>query len=438
MIQTMKILQMNSMELENYINEQSMENPMLVLDEPEKRDIGKEELDRERKLEWLESTDLQNRVYYQYDSASSNPEEQWQDIGKKEENLSEYLKSQIINEYYSSRDRKIIDYLIDSLDSSGYCKEDLAEVARLFGVDEEHVKKILSNIQNLDPAGVGARDLKECLLLQLERIPDHNKNTETIIQDYIIQVGRNHLKVIADGMNISLEEVSRCVKEIKKLNPKPGNSFNDRDHFHYISPDIVVVKLPDYFDILLNEYQYPKFHISSYYKKLSETTEDAETKNYLKDKLNDVEKLQDNITYRSSTIARVAKDLVRRQQDFFLYGPGHKKPMKLKDLAEDLRLNISTISRTLANKYLQCSWGVYPLSYFLTSSVDNSSKKEQTKDDIIEKMKEIIMKENKKKPYSDQQICELLESEDIHISRRTVAKYRKIANIPDKAGRRAF
>lgn len=444
MVQTMNILQMNTLELESYINELTMENPVIEL--IDHNQYGEQEssrqLDIDRKLSWLESTDHQNIVYHRDDKENMNMEASWQDIRDQGESLSEYLKSQIINKKYTSIEKQIIYYIIDELTADGYFTDDINAVANSLKTTAYEVEKMLKEVQLLDPAGIGARNLSECLSIQLSKQTldeELLKATSTIIQNYLPLVAKNHCKVIAKKMKITQELVERCGKLIRSLNPRPGNCFNDRTHFHYVSPDIIIVKFEDYFDVMINEYQYPTFQINPYYQQLANSTEDAETKDYLKEKMKQITELQDSLSYRISTLSKVAYLLVQKQMDFFLHGPGHKCPLQLSDFAEELNLHTSTISRTLNNKYLQCNWGIYPLNYFLTAAVTSDPKNEaNTQEKIILKIEEIISSEDKRKPLSDQKISDILKEYNIDISRRTVAKYRGIQGIPDKSGRKAL
>lgn len=439
LVQAMDILQMNTIELEGFIEELALENPTIDFAQTETSEKeDRYQLERQRKLEWLESMDSQNKIYYRNDLGEENREDSWTDTKNHGECLCDFLYSQLILNHYSKKEQEIVNYYVKSLDSNGYFTDDMESAATYFQVSIEKMEELLFEIQKLDPAGVGARNLKECLLLQLHRKQGYSKKVETILDQYLELVGKHYYKDIAMAMNITVREVEEACQEIKALNPKPGNCFNDRSHFHYVSPDIVVVKFEDYFDILVNEYQYPTIRLNSYYVELGEKTEDKETKKYLEKKIGEVQNLMGNIGYRTSTLSKVAKALVKKQLDFFIHGPGHRQPMQLADLAEEVELHISTIDRVLHNKYLQCSWGVYPLTYFLTSTVTckGNSGEMLTQEQIMNHVRKIVEDEDKRKPLSDQKIADLLESEEISISRRTVNKYRQILGIPDKKGRR--
>ena len=440
MVQSMEILQMSAQELEGYIEKLALENPVIELPDSTAAQPDSRQDDLQRKLDWLESTDLQNKVYYQKERTAENMEANWHDSRESEEDLSDYLLSQLLLAGYDKKDQVIVEYMIRSLDARGYFTDDLSAVAEYFQVSQEHIEELLEDIQDLDPAGVGARGLKECLLLQLQRIKDVDPVTEEIVANYMDDIAKNHLHDIAKKLQITMDQVMDACDEIRKLNPKPGNSFSNREQLRYISPDAVVVKLEDKFEILVNEYQYPQFSISNYYQNMQKSTEDAEAKKYLQDKIQQAQWVSNCIAQRTSTLSRVMHVLVEMQHDFFLNGIGHKRPMRLADIAEKLDLHESTISRTLRGKYLQCSWGVFPLNYFLTSVAAKTagSDEEKTPEQIKALIQQIVDAEDKKKPYSDQAISQKLEEYDVKISRRTVNKYRQEMNLPDKSGRKVW
>ena len=438
MVQSMEILQLSAQELESYIENLSMENPVIELAENHASASSARQEDLQRKLDWLESTDYQNRVYYQADRSAESQSENWYDHTESEESLSEYLLSQMLLNHYSEQDYAIIEFMVLSLNDQGYFTDDLSVVCNKFQISAEHAEKMLSEIQALDPAGVAARNLKECLLLQLRRSKLDSPIAEAVIEHHLEDIARNHLKEITRKLNISYDEIMDICKLIRSFNPKPGSSFSSREQLRYISPDAVVIKLENQFEILINEYQYPKFNISAYYQELQQTTSDAETKKYLSDKIQQAKWVSGCIEQRTSTLSSVMHALVDMQHDFFLNGPGHKHPLRLSDIAKEVHLHESTISRTLRSKYLRCSWGVFPLSYFLTSAATKSSadSNEKTPEQVKSCIQKIIDSEDKQKPYSDQAISQKLEESGIHISRRTVNKYRTEMNLPDKSGRK--
>lgn len=446
MVQSMEILQMSAQELENYLEALSLENPVIELDNPHPIEASQKEADIQRKLDWLESSDLQNRVYYQQEREAENREANWHDITENEEDLNEYLLSQLLLSEISDSDYTILKFMIESLDSRGYFTEDSSFVATLFHTSKEHIEKLLSVIQSLDPCGVGARNLKECLLIQLNRKAniadtDNLDLIETLIRDFLDDIAKNHLHDIAKKLQVGQDAIAQACAYIKMLNPKPGSSFPTREQLRYIIPDVIVVKLEDTFEILINEYQYPAFSVSGYYQHMMKTTNDTQAKEYLQKKIQQAEWVQSCISQRTSTLKRVVQVLVEKQSNFFLYGIGHKMPLRLTDIAQELSLHESTISRALRGKYLQCSWGVFPLNYFLASIAtknNNSAEQAMTPEHVKAQIQKIIDNENKKKPYSDKAISDKLIEMGIEISRRTVNKYRQEMGLPDKSGRKEW
>lgn len=439
LIQSMSILQMSAAELNEYIEKTALDNPVIELADTAYSSESLNDEDVQRKLSWLESTDHQNRIYYNQEK-SDEAATDWYDSMRSEETFPEFLRAQLLLNDYTPLEREILDFIIESLDSRGYLPDGAAFIADYFVIPLAHAERLLNDIKALDPAGVGAADLSECLLLQLRREINYSKTAEAIIKDYLPEIAKNHLQSIASKLDVPVSEVEEACKIIKKLNPKPSNSFNDRSQLNYIRPDAVVIKVKDYFEILINEYDYPRFTASSYYLNLYATTSDTETKQYLQQKIAQTTWIENCIKQRTSTLSQVLRCIVEKQKDFFLYGPGHKHPLRLSDIAQQLGMHESTISRALKGKHLQCSHGVFPLNYFLTAvaSVSADTNEEKTSEDINSCLKRIIDEENKQKPLSDDAISKALEKYDIHISRRTVNKYRTALGIPDKSGRKKW
>lgn len=437
LVQDMSVLQMSAIELESYLEKLSLENPVIELEEDEQRNSN-DQMEFFRKQEWLASNDRQNKTYYDSDGAEDSPENYWKDPND-QESLASHLRDQILLAPYDHVEKEIIDYLILSLDGRGYCQEDLGEIARYFDVSEGKVGSLLKDIQSMEPAGVGARNLEECLELQLDRINPGADLTRRIIREHLTDVAKNHLPDIARKLQVPLSAVTASCEEIKTLNPKPGNAFASGESPRYITPDALVLQRGDGFEVIVNEYQYPRFRISDYYQHLEQTTDDKQVKDYLRTKIQQANNVAGSITMRTSNLSKLLDYLVVKQEDFFRYGPGHKKPLKLSDIAMDFQMHESTVSRTLRSKYLQCSWGVFPLRYFLSgiSNISQAGAMPQTQDKVKSMIIEIVGAENKKKPYSDEAIRKLLiEQYGIDISRRTVNKYRQEMNIPDKSGRK--
>ena len=444
MIQSAEILQMTSQELNTYINELALENPVIDIVEPPTAQEQRESIEQQ---EWLNSFNEENYYLYQrqnndddYDFKSS-----WNINTDDGETLQDYLWSQLITENFTDQETEIIKFMLECLDNKGYLEESIETIASYFGTDTEIVEDLLSDLQALDPSGVCARSLEECLKLQLERRNMLTPVLESIIDNCLEMVARNQIPAIARKLRLSPAETAGYCQIIKSLNPKPGVSFSSRDQLRYIIPDVTIVKFKDHFDILLNESMYPTIELNSYYRQMNQNPESSELKEYLGNKIRQAEWVKQCVTQRGKTLMQVSRAILEHQEEFFTFGPAHLSPLRLADIAQELDIHESTVSRAVSKKYLQCSWGVYPMNYFFSRSVavQESSGNENgaqsvTAADIKRVLREIIEEENKKKPYSDRLLGEKLAERGISISRRTVAKYREEEGIADASGRKEY
>lgn len=439
MIQSAQILQMSSQELEQYVENLALENPVIDITPPSP--LNDETAEKLKKYEWLNSLDDQNSSSYRQQERDEDdrPDTEWNFPVDVEETLKDYLWSQVISSDFTEKECLILEYILDSLDSRGYMTEDLETVSTYFAVETNAVEKLLIFLQGLDPAGICARDLQECLLLQATRCDILTPTMERILKDHLDLIAKNQLPAIAKLLKISLDEVSACCDLIKKLNPKPGSTFCSREQLSYIVPDVTLVKFKDHFDILLNEYLYPDIQVNGYYRQLSKEQHDPETASYLQDKIRQAEWVRDCISKRSNTLLNVTKSILYFQEDFFMNGDRQLKPLRLADVAQDIGIHESTVSRSVRGKYLQCPWGVYPMNYFFSKGmVYSGGEKEISVSGIKQALTEVVNQENKQKPCSDRILCEELEKRGISISRRTVAKYRQELHIPDASGRKEY
>ncbi|MCC8126010.1 MAG: RNA polymerase factor sigma-54 [Clostridiales bacterium] len=437
MIQSAEVLQMNNQELEAFVKEQELENPLVEIEH------AREETDRmsdiQRKLEWLNATDEQNRIYYGAERDEARENGEWNVAAREEETLAEYVYSQMTPLCRDKRDEEVLYYLANSLDSRGYLEEDADALCLKFDLTESEAVSYIETLQSAEPAGVGAKDLAECLSLQLARMPRDLPVAKRIVQECLELLGRNQIPKIAAALDISLDEVRKNCELIRSLNPKPGNGFSSRENLHYIRPDVTVVKFEDYFQILLNDNAYPKIGINSYYCQMLKEDNSDETRDYISNKLRQAEWVMNCISQRGTTLTKVTETIVRLQQPFFEKGPGNRRPLRLQDVAKELDIHESTVSRAVRGKYLQCPWGIYPLNYFFSKAVGNSETgKAQTPEKIQGAIREIVQKEDKVCPLSDQKICEQLKEMGVSVSRRTVAKYRGEMGLPNADGRKVF
>lgn len=437
LIQSVEILQMSSLELEKYVEDLALENPVIELPDfsGEAPVPSAARMERIRKAEWLSKTDRQNRSYYDDGSGDSIQNSLW-DRRQSEETLSDHLLSQLVLEDFSETERKILEFLILSLDSSGYMTMTEEATAKHLGVDESTVIKMADLIRTLDPQGVGAESLSDCLLLQLEYLGLSDEVTTSIVRDHLEDLAKNHISKIARELHAPIEEILKACEIIRNLNPKPGSYFSNREQTGYIRPDALVLETPEGFDVIADGPDRPLFSISSYYEGLLNETEDTEAKKYLQDKLSQAKWLSGCITDRKSSMLAITEAIVDIQKEFFQKGPGHKCPLRLQDISERLSLHESTVSRAMREKYLQCKWGIFQLNYFLTPVASVSGQQEaRTPEQMKAMISEIIQGEDKSSPLSDQQISDALKLKGSPLSRRTVNKYRTEMGIPDKSGR---
>lgn len=438
MVQSMEILQMGSQELLEYIEEAVQENPVLETDQAHGQ-ADEFNLLR-RKLEWLESTDTQNRYYHQQDNDSdTDPLANYGGVEDGEENLYFYILSQLQTLDLPADLMGAARYLVESLNGNGYLDEPLSGLAQELGADEALMERALAVVQGLEPAGVAARSLSECLCLQLRRHREDTSLAQKIALGQLDALSKNRYNFIARELDVSPEEVRAACDLIRSLNPKPGTGFAAREHLTYINPDIIVVSFPDHFELLTNDYFFPRLQLSGYYKGLMEETEDREVKEYLTDKVRQAKWVVHSIEQRRSTLMNCAECILEVQEAFFRKGPGHLVPMGLADVAAKLGVHESTVSRAIKDKYIQCSQGVYPLSYFFSRALGAAAGDAGASPDAAKALlKKLVGEEDKKKPLSDQKLCVLMAERGCQLSRRTVAKYRDELGIPSTTGRKEY
>ena len=444
MMQSMEILQMGSQELLEYIQDQVQENPVLEMEE--KYGKGDDTAVLQRKLEWLESTDAQNRYYHQQDTEDDekDPISNYGTVDEREENLYLYVLSQLEVMDLEPELLPVGRFLVESLNQNGWLDESVEDLAEELGKPVEEVEKALAAVQSLEPAGVGARNLSECLVLQLQRRHEDSELAIRIARDYLDPLSKSRYGLIAKSLGVCQEEVRTACDLIRTLNPRPGGGFAARENLVYINPDLFVVNFPDHFELITNDYFFPDLNISGYYCRMLKSTEDNEVKDYLMGKVRQAKWVVHSIEQRRSTLLRCAECILELQEEFFRRGPGHLKPMCLADIAQKVGVHESTVSRTVRDKYLQCASGVYPLSYFFSRSLGAPAARPGTEENASSPdfakalLKKLICGEDKRKPLSDQKLCERMAREGCELSRRTVAKYRDELGIPSTTGRKQY
>ena len=447
MIQSASILQMSAADLEEYLNEQSLENPVidLVRKEPEKEAENAAEKEAETH-QWIRSHDEQNRYLYQKIETSEDEPPEWNIDTHQTATLAESLWEQLLVKHLPEEYEDDIRAILESLDERGYFSEPLEDFLQYFHMEEERFLKLLSLIQTLEPAGIGARSLSECLCLQLKRKGLLTPALETFVTSELEKVAKNQLPAIAKDLSVSVQEVKEYCALIRTLDPRPGSGLGRMPRTHYINPDVIVVKFRGHLDILLNESVYPDIALNPGYLQMYRDNSDKEVQDYLQKKISQAEWIRQCIAQRNSTLFSVAREIVAAQAAFFREGVSALKPLRMADVADRLGIHESTVSRAVRMKYLQCTWGTFPLSYFFAknaarsaaSSVFSSPEENATAADIKAALKKILASEDRRKPFSDRILAEKLEEQGFSISRRTVAKYREEEGIPSASGRKEF
>ena len=432
----MEMLQMNTMELEACIQELALNNPMV---EPEDCPVSAPESEPDsivlEKLRWLEENDHQNRFYQHLESAELDPIARASTDGGLEETLFRFISRQLYPLNLSEAEEQTVRYLAACLDDDGYLRVPLEDLAVSSGIPLEQLTRGLTVLRSLEPAGVGAENLSQCLLLQLERIHDQTAATD-VVKECLELLARRHYRAIASQLSIPLSAVMTAEKTIRELEPRPGAVFQRPEQPPYILPDIFVEREGNGWQIRTRRGDRPFFHISPYYRQLLEESDDPEVKAYLTEKLQQAEGVLVALLQRDNTLLRCAQVIVERQSAFFQRGPQALVPLRQYDLAEELGLHESTVSRAIRDKYIQCSQGVYPMSYFFTHSAVCDPDTEVGATAARTLLSDLIARENRSSPMTDQQLSDLMAQEGCPISRRTVAKYREMLNIPIASARR--
>ena len=349
----------------------------------------------------------------------------------KKDSLEDHLLWQLLMSSPDEKEEKIGSAIIGNINRDGYLESDIEEIARIAEATAEETESVLKKIQTFDPVGIASRSLAECLLIQLKHLGIEEWLVETIITDHLKNLENRNLKAIAKALKVDVDEVVDAVNLIKTLEPKPGRGFYDEDPI-YIVPDIYVYKHEDNFVIMLNDDGMPRLHINSYYKQASSRggSMNSSAKEYLQEKIRSAAWLIKSIQQRQKTIYSVMESIIGFQREFFEKGVAYLKPMVLRDVALDINMHESTISRVTSNKYAYTPQGIFELKYFFNSSINRVHGEAIASAAVLQKIKQLIESEDPKTPYSDDRIAQLLKTEaNVDIARRTVAKYREMMKI---------
>lgn len=423
--QSLDILNMSNLELEDEIKREAEENP--VLDMESKGDIDWEEFSKniDNKSYNIKSYDLDN------DFTLEN-------LAKYESNLYDYAKDQLSLLKLNKKEKEVCEYIVDCLDKDGYLGTEEKFIIKELKIDSDYFEKCLKYIQQLEPSGIGARNLSECLLIQMENKNINDDILKSIIIEDLNLIGQNKIKSISKKYNINIEDCVEYIEKIKEFDPKPGRLCSNEKTI-YIQPDVMVRKINGEFIVYMNDNANFHLCINNYYKSvLNNPKSDENAKEFIKNKLNYALNLLKNIETRKSTILKIAEVIVKEQNEFFSNGAKYIKPMRLKDIAIELEYHESTISRGINSKYMLTPFGLFEFKYFFSNAIQSEEEDGTSSTKIKNMIKEFINEENKLKPLSDDKICKLLKDEGITVARRTVAKYREEMNILSSSKRKQF
>lgn len=446
--QAITVLQLPAAELVQYIENAMLENPLLEI--PEELD-GEEDEHSEKagrddfKSDWCDYLSecghfdrSLDRAWAERDDGERNSFEHFVAPAP---SLHEYLILQLHLAISDPELRKIGEFLIGNINDQGYLQIGLEDVRKMCGYPLASIERVLRIIQSFDPPGVGGRDLAECLMIQLEQRGQQTPMIEKLVRFFLNDLAQGKLQKIATALGVTVQEVQAMADLIRSLDPKPGRNFSRSGDIRYIIPDVVVEKVGDEYVVIVNDVCVPRLIINKTYQTLLKQKDncDPATTQFVENKLKSAIWLIRSIEQRRLTLYRVVQCIVEHQKEFLERGIKHLKPLTLKQIAGVSKLHESTVSRTIANKYIQTPQGVFELKFFFSSGVAGAQDGEMVSAESIKRiLRELVEKEDSRRPLSDQQLCELLQARGINIARRTVAKYRQEIGIPPVKQRKRF
>lgn len=412
--QAITLLQYSSLDLTKFLEEQTLENPLIE----------------------VKQTDFSRRTKSKVSKESyTNPIDY---VEKKETTLYEHLLSQLSYMKVNNEKKRTMEYIIQLLDSNGYLYFPEEEIARDLNTDTETIESAIHYIQSLDPTGVGARSLQECLLLQLRKLPKRNSLAETIIQDYFEEFAEKSWKEIAKQLDVKLFDIQQLFDFIQTLQPRPGAAFHGGEA-HYIVPDFDIQVENGVVVMNMHDSYLPKVSLNLQYYQHFLQEKDSQTKSYLQEKVDQCQWIMRSLEQRKLTLQNVMNEIINHQLEFFLKGPAHLKPLIMSEVAQSLDIHESTVSRAVKDKFVQTPFGIFEMKYFFSRNIQTTGPTDTSSTQVKNVLKKLIDEENKQKPLSDQEIVSILKGEHgILVSRRTIAKYRDQLNIPSSSKRKRY
>jgi RNA polymerase sigma-54 factor len=432
--QAIAILQMGTVDLTQYVDNEMLENPLLEQNDEESGDSSPEE--NNLRIDWityLSESDQSDYRYPEQAPADQEPERPgWDSYVAQVPGLGEHLTLQLHLTLSDPVEIVIGEFLIGNIDEHGYLQVDMEETSQACGCSPEEAGGVLRAIQSFDPPGVGGRNLSECLLIQLEQRGLRDAVMEQLITQHLDDLAAGKLSRIANDLGITDQDARSRAEAIRSLDPKPGRNFPRPGETRYIVPDVVVEEVGGEYVVMVNDTIVPKLMINNTYRDLIKRRDvcDPETIQFIETKLKAALWLIRGIEQRRSTLQRVMRLIIQFQQNFFDKGPAHLKGLTLRQVADAAGLHESTVSRTIANKYVQTPRGLFDMKFFFRRGVENEFTGEIIASEVVKRiLKELVAVEAPEHPYSDQDLCGLINARGLHIARRTVAKYRQDMNI---------
>lgn len=458
--QAIKLLQLSRLELELEVRKELNENPVLeefqetVEDDADKKErqasedvpVAGENNDdnadprKQEELEWESYLEGNSKPT----PSSAGPSDEimnYENVISETKTLHDHLNWQVGLSGFNEEEEMAARVLIDYIDDDGYIKTSFEDIVAEEGeLSVEDLEDVLPFVQEFDPPGVGARDLKECLLIQAQHLQEDTYDLVEVINSHLKDLEKKNYSAIAKAMNLDIEVVVDLCGIILSMDPKPGRIFMTQDT-HFVTPDVYVYKVGDEYVVSLNEDGLPRLRISNLYKNLLQNkseTKDKNTQEYIQEKIRSAVWLIKSIHQRQRTIYKVTESIVSHQMEFFEKGPGFIKPMILRDIAADIGMHESTVSRVTTSKYVHTPRGIFELKYFFNSGIGKTDGDSVASESVKLKIKELVDNEDIKKPLSDQKIVDLLKKDGIKIARRTVAKYRDVLKILPSSKRKKY
>ncbi len=434
---SVKLLQMSSNELLEYINKEYAENP--VIDANYEKDLEEvkmqDKYDYKEMIKYFEFDNYGNQSFGSYDQDEVSPFT----FISTEKTLKDFLLEQIMELSIDEFQRTICKYIIESLDARGYLDISLEDIMEELNISQEVGEEALELVQSLEPTGIGARNLIECLEIQLTKRGYGNEKLYTIVEDHLEDIAENRYAQIAKALNVTPKEAQEYGDIIKTLEPKPSRGFYTGEEVKFIIPDATIRKIDGEYFIIMNEGVLPKLSINPMYKEILNESKDNLAKDYVKQKISGAMFLIKSIEQRKSTLYRVLEKILEKQKEYFDKGENYLKPMTLKEISEALDVHESTVSRAIRDKFILIDRGTIKIKDLFTTGIAGDNGEEDINTiKIKNEIKKLVDSESKEKPLSDQNICNELNNNGFNISRRTVAKYREEMGIKSSSKRKRF